>query len=94
MATTRVFFDVTADGTPLGKIIMEVSVAVSVSSPRYIQQPMSCDRPSPEPAGVVHALSDAIMTWKFCCMQILWKPSFVTLVLDAYDIDCFRKFRI
>ena len=38
MATTRVFFDVTADGTPLGKIIMEVSVAVSVSSPRYIQQ--------------------------------------------------------
>ena len=38
MATTRVFFDVTADGTPLGKIIMEVSVAVSVSSPLYIQQ--------------------------------------------------------
>merc|ERR1711978_109073 len=24
MATTRVFFDVTADGTPLGKIIMEL----------------------------------------------------------------------
>ena len=38
MATTRVFFDVTADGTPLGKIIMEVSVAVSVSSPRYLLQ--------------------------------------------------------
>jgi len=26
MATTRVFFDVAADGTPVGKIIMEVSL--------------------------------------------------------------------
>ena len=25
MATTRVFFDITADGAPVGKVIMEVS---------------------------------------------------------------------
>ena len=30
MATVRVFFDVTADGAPLGKVIMEVSVQVLV----------------------------------------------------------------
>ena len=30
MATVRVFFDVTADGAPLGKVIMEVSVQVFV----------------------------------------------------------------
>ena len=28
MATTRVFFDMTADGAPVGKIIMEVSQIV------------------------------------------------------------------
>ena len=28
--TTRVFFDVAADGTPIGKIIMEVCVAVQL----------------------------------------------------------------
>ena len=28
MATTRVFFDMTADGAPVGKIIMEVRLTV------------------------------------------------------------------
>ena len=31
MATTRVFFDMTADGSPVGKIIMEVSELLVVS---------------------------------------------------------------